>query len=610
MGLTIFEKPFVVEKDRIVERFNEGGYIYCKEVPYLSEYVLVLAKQTLDDRKEPREYFRDIYDVLDDEYKDENGEIPMTVIKVEEAPKKYIFPKGLFYCDFTTFYEDAVEYFEVKYHRLKLAYGTLPEEMAIFFAEDEDNDIICLGWAVVSAENEEKEIEEICKEIESVRGETDITIMNLVSYKQKAYSVQALELASDGKGIQFYDKELNRKWKNTQILKKRMERDKRRRNAGEAFGGPSPVPSPKRKRGLEEDIKNWLLATRFPDFFNSIADRVMGQKNLLKVLVGVYNYLSNISEGKPVNCNQLLAAPSGSGKTETFRALRDYFHEKLPKLPVYQIDMTQITEEGFKGPDTKDILRPLFQYGPSKGIGLVFLDEFDKKLLPSFTSGGNDVNAAIQAQILTLLEGREIEVEVNPMVRENIDTTNTMFIGLGSFDVTRNRRAVTKGSIGFGATVGDVVTDHYKEITRQDMIELGASYELLGRFPSVICYNKLDEKTVNLIIDRDIIRVADMLKVKVSVTDQRRQTLLELANGKYGLRMLFNEIYDQTMGAYGDVLMSGKSLEDIVVTLETDGKYTVSRQKRRRTKKEVPENSNNRAGNDNKKGKCAAGPAA
>ena len=102
------------------------------------------------------------------------------------------------------------------------------------------------------------------------------------------------------------------------------------------------------------------MTTSYKSFRGEIARRVKGQQELDKVLINVYNYFENIHKGEKTKNNILIAAPSGCGKTETFRALREYFKTAIPGLPIGQIDMTSITEEGFKGSDTKAVIAPLF----------------------------------------------------------------------------------------------------------------------------------------------------------------------------------------------------------------------------------------------------------
>lgn len=323
---------------------------------------------------------------------------------------------------------------------------------------------------------------------------------------------------------------------------------------------------------MQEQIKNFLKNNSFAQMQSFMQARVKGQPELPKILAGVYRYLQCIAENKQVHNNILLAAPSGCGKTETFRALRDFFRVYLPEFPVLQVDVTSITEEGFKGPDTVEIVRGLFETAEPTGIGIVFMDEFDKKLSPSFTSGGNNVNAAVQAQILTLLEGRTVTLQ-----NQVIDTGNTLFIGLGSFDACRQRRETKRGGLGFGAAAHSEQDDHYYPISREEMIKLGASYELLGRFQIIANYYRLSKKMVNEIIDRRLEELSDSIGYRVEVTDDLREQLWQQANGKYGCRMLENALVDQAMSILPTLLVEETSAQNAVVVLDKNGQSRVGK---------------------------------
>ena len=323
---------------------------------------------------------------------------------------------------------------------------------------------------------------------------------------------------------------------------------------------------------MHERIKNFLKNNSFVQMLSFMQARVKGQPELPKILAGVYRYLQCIAENKQVHNNILLAAPSGCGKTETFRALRDFFRVYLPEFPVLQVDVTSITEEGFKGPDTIEIVRGLFETADPTGIGIVFMDEFDKKLSPSFTSGGNNVNAAVQAQILTLLEGRTVTLQ-----DQVIDTGNTLFIGLGSFDACRQKRETKRGGLGFGATAQSEQEDHYHPISREEMIKLGASYELLGRFQIIANYYRLSKKMVNEIIDRRLEELSDSIGYRVEVTDDLREQLWQQANGKYGCRMLENALVDQAMSILPTLLVEETSAKNAVVVLDKNGQSRVGK---------------------------------
>ncbi len=322
-------------------------------------------------------------------------------------------------------------------------------------------------------------------------------------------------------------------------------------------------------RAFRNSIKVWLGRTDFNSFSKEISQRVKGQEQLDRVLINVYSYMENMAEGRPHNNNILIAAPSGCGKTETFRALRDYFAKALPVMPIYQVDMTSITEEGFKGKDTKAVVSELQTDKGTDGIGIVFLDEFDKRLLPSHDSKGNNINKAIQSQLLTTFEG----VRYPDM---KIDTNNTLFIALGAFDACRENKSVEIKHIGFGAE-NEGGEDHYADINRKDIIDIGASYELLGRFGTIVNYHKLSDKVVDGIINGMAKEIGQSIGAYVKIHDDFRKELRENANSKFGCRLLKSMINDSAMEAYLEIQKSGKFNQmrhkRMTIELQGENKY-------------------------------------
>ena len=235
-----------------------------------------------------------------------------------------------------------------------------------------------------------------------------------------------------------------------------------------------------------EQISSWLYNTSFSDFLSEMQSKVIGQDNLTIFCANVYNYLQNIENRIAVNNNSIIAAPSGSGKTQTYRALKEYFSTKIPELPIYIFDLANLTPSGYKGSESSDIVLPLFATNMIKPVGIVFLDEFDKKLIPSITSAGSDTNFEAQNCILTLVEGSFV---YNKKYNRQISTDNIMFVGLGSFDYFREKKENEKDIIGFNNVLSED-KNHFINITRENMVECGGTNELLGRFPIIINYDK------------------------------------------------------------------------------------------------------------------------
>lgn len=323
------------------------------------------------------------------------------------------------------------------------------------------------------------------------------------------------------------------------------------------------------RREMARYFVEWIEEHPYGEMLDYVRSRVKGQPELDIVVANIYNYIECLAEGIRHSNSMLIAAPSGTGKTETYRAVSKYFKStSLSTLPIVQIDATSITEEGFKGKDTKAIIEPLKATGEVfHGAGIIFLDEFDKKLIPSYSAKGNDVNKAVQSQLLTTIEGLEYP-------EHHIDTSNTLFIGLGSFDECRTRKSEVINHIGFGSE-SEGGAEHYTHITREDMIELGASYELIGRFTNVINYDKLSSKTIDEIIDDTVKEEERRIGVKIELKRKARRELHEWANSKYGCRIFKSLINDLAMRAYSEILKEDYPKGDARIVVESAGKYKV-----------------------------------
>ena len=332
---------------------------------------------------------------------------------------------------------------------------------------------------------------------------------------------------------------------------------------------------------LSDQIKKWCNRTSFNQFKQAIESRVKGQANLRMVLVNVYQYLHVIAKGKsPAKLSMILIGPSGCGKTETMRSLKDYFAKEIPGFVVSLIDMNQITSEGFKGKDTNYLVSGL-KAGHSDGIGIVFLDEFDKRLVPAYDGGGANVNDEVQHQLLEAIEGYVFEDD-----DRTVDTSKTMFIGMGSFDVVRKNRkdeAANTNRFGFGAaaTKSEHNIDHYEEVTREDMIKIGACYELIGRFGQVVNYGALSYEAIDNIIDMRVKSVSDTAAVKVSISREMRAYLHENSNTEYGNRLIDSLLRETVNAACADMLEKEIDASEIIVT----GKQQYQIIKRRSSKR-------------------------
>ena len=297
-----------------------------------------------------------------------------------------------------------------------------------------------------------------------------------------------------------------------------------------------------RSDNIKTILKKWYKSTTFEEFSKDIGKRIIGQPQMKCVAMAVYNYIEAVIYEKKINHNVILAAPSGCGKTETYRAIEEYFSEEVPQLPISRFDTSSLTEVGIKGNNAVKIVDNLLKHSDTNGIGIVWLDEFDKKLVPSFGSIGSDYNLAVQGNMLMYIEGHIVEEE---RTKNKIDTKNTMFIASGSFNSIREKKEKNKRTLGFGS-FDDV--DYLKaEISRADIIDMGGSYELIGRFPVLLNYNNLSSKAIKQIIERDRKIIEDLFDINISISHEVIEKLVDEANGNYGCRGLYSLLYEYVL---------------------------------------------------------------
>lgn len=270
--------------------------------------------------------------------------------------------------------------------------------------------------------------------------------------------------------------------------------------------------------------------------------------------------------------NMLLAAPSGSGKTETFRALKKYFAQHIPHLILDQVDLSNITSAGFKGKDPNSILAALVKEGTSYGI--VWLDEVDKRLLPAHTSGGENVSAEIQGQLLAMLEGCAEKYMMRGLDEPAIiDTNLTMFIASGAFNMVREKKKAVQSNKTIGFVQQKEEYEIYNAITREDIISMGCLYELLGRFQLLVNYRKLSRNDVLKIIEISKVKIESELGMKLLLSEEFVEEIILCSNQDFGCRLLTSMIYQPALLACKDVFLQG--LEQPEVTIHCGGRYEI-----------------------------------
>ena len=318
-----------------------------------------------------------------------------------------------------------------------------------------------------------------------------------------------------------------------------------------------------REEAILRNLKTWYRSVDFNEFVGAIEERVIGQKTVRYVCANVFNYIGNLIENRPTHNNMILTAPSGCGKTETYRALYEYFEKHVPMFPIYIVDVSQLTASGYKGLQPEDLLTPFFEMHMESAMGICFLDEFDKKLVPLHNSDDTDINREAQSNMLTLIEGSEVIGKRG----ETVNTAKVMFVGLGSFDAFRSKREAVTKHIGFGAENENPNIAHYEPITAENMIEHGGTKELIGRFPFIFAYDALTYEAVSRIIDKVTAAVSDSFDCDIRLEDEMIAILHDQANNKFGCRMFDSMIRSIVIKLYADAL-GEKTSDKLFITIQ------------------------------------------
>lgn len=326
----------------------------------------------------------------------------------------------------------------------------------------------------------------------------------------------------------------------------------------------------------KKQIYDWIATDPYMEMLSYVQSRVMGQEDIVSVVTNIYTHLRRMI-GQTLNMrmqtrsgsnNMLLCAPSGCGKTETYRAIKDYFADRIPLLAVYVVDVSSLTPAGFRGSEPSSVVAPLVGYG-SEPIAIVFMDEFDKICTPSYTADHSDMHLEVQHNILTMVEGSRVET-----ARGVVDTKNILFIGAGSFDGFRKvRESNEKSEIGFQKDENKK-SDHYAPVTRENIITAGGCYELIGRFSYIVNYHPLDKEIVLNIIDRNRELIANDFGCELILERKALNELCEQAGSKFGCRLLDSLMRDPVLKAYGDALQSDTYGDVLVITLKDLGTYS------------------------------------
>lgn len=284
-----------------------------------------------------------------------------------------------------------------------------------------------------------------------------------------------------------------------------------------------------------EFFKVWMRLGSANDLYEKLAQKCYGQDEALrKASLLIYAYLRGLAfRGKTPRLNFLIEGSSGCGKTTFAKALQ----EILDPVPVVITDASMITSAGYTGAQSSDIFESPFlqQFGYA---GIVILDEADKLMTPQYDAHGANTSVNALNNFLKMLDGDTV---LNRQGDE-INCKRTLFICMGAFsDVRGQEQSISH--IGFGSET-EIVGK--REITKDVLSEYCQSEQFIGRFLSIIPFNKPSRQVYQRVAIDSIKEIASVYgEHNVKQLYSNIPSIVEASlNSEYGCRNIRGDVWD------------------------------------------------------------------
>lgn len=271
------------------------------------------------------------------------------------------------------------------------------------------------------------------------------------------------------------------------------------------------------------------------DCVSYINNKVCGQDDaVLSIVRNIKLALINWVSGASIKNNVILVSPTGTGKSYLFSVLNEYIESNFEYIKLKIVDCSNLTSPGYKGDNLSEIIKSKDLDGTCYYI--LLLDEIDKLIASCNRSDNDGYNFSLQSSLLSILDGK--------------DSKNCLIIAAGAFtdiDECQIKRLTSTSDVSLGFKKPEKAR---LPVVKDDLIEYGFTYELLGRFSQIIELKPLSKETVYDIIDLRLRELSDSCKFIITAGPDFYDYCFK-STSKYGVRYINSLILSEITSYVG-----------------------------------------------------------
>ncbi len=274
----------------------------------------------------------------------------------------------------------------------------------------------------------------------------------------------------------------------------------------------------------------------------------------------VNHMLLNLYEYSVNGCNSMLPyvnfilGPSGCGKTFLSQELAKLLH-----LPYLLLSVAGVTENGFKGNSTEDLINKIkhFALKTNGKKAVIVLDEFDKLTKPNYDSEGANISETVQDQIMELFSP-------GIPLSSTLNTSQYFFILTGAYSELRKEK-YTKSNTTIGFVTRSAnntkANSTHNTLTVDDLKQYGVTDELSRRISNIYQVNSLTPKSVlKIALQNDSVFIK-----KLQNTEKAYNISIDSKMIKDAVDLAFQENFEQQ--SQGMITRAYSIFEDTLNTL-------------------------------------------